>query len=66
MNLLTTPQLAARWKCTGRFIRLLHDQGRIKPAVMLPNGQYLWSEKTRRPAHRKPGPKPATRPAACY
>lgn len=59
--MLTTPQLAERLGCSPQNITKYVSQGRMKPALTLPNGQHLWRENARLPKQRKRGrPKKAS------
>lgn len=60
--MLTTPELAARLNTGAANIRKYVRQGRMKPAVTLPNGHHLWRENTTLPELLKRGPKSLARP----
>lgn len=57
MNLITTAELARRWRVTKQRIQQWCAAGRIQPAMRLANGILLWPADLRRPRPLPPGRK---------
>lgn len=57
MNLLTTTQLAAKLGVSSICIRQWVAEERLKPALRLANGQYLFRLGTKRPKRLREYPR---------
>lgn len=57
MNLITTAELARRWRVSKQRVQQWRAAGRIAPAARLANGILLWPADLRRPRPLPPGRK---------
>jgi hypothetical protein len=49
VKIITTTELAARWKVSAARVRQWIGEGRLLPEATLPNGQHLFLSATKKP-----------------